>query len=149
VKLTLVFSMLLLVWTVSGLGTASATAAEFDATKMVGTWTFVSSERGGEKAGQDRLKSKVVLTKDVLTIKGEDGQFVMKYKLDTSQDPVSIEMTISESPFGAGATAKGIVDFKDNLLRICYDDQGGKAPEEFASPAGSVQRLIVLKRASE
>ena len=148
-KSIVICSMLMLVWSQSCLGAEAVEAKPFDATKMVGTWSFVLSERGGEKADQERLKSKVILTKDQLTIKGDDGQFVMKYKLDTSKTPVAIEMTITESPFGAGASAKGIVDFDKNHLRICYDDQGGKAPEAFESPAGSTHRFIVLKRDAE
>jgi uncharacterized protein (TIGR03067 family) len=133
----------------SVVASAALAADEFDAEKLVGTWSFVSSERGGEKAEKDRLQAKVVITKDTLTIKGDNGDFVMKYKLDVTKSPVTIDLTMTESPFGAGATAKGIIAVKEDQLRLCYDDQEGEAPKEFASKAGTSHRYLVMARVKE
>ncbi len=130
--------------------TTPAQAAEdaaFEAAKLVGTWAYVSAEKGGEKSGPERLKGKVVITEDKLTLKGDDGDFVMKYELDQSKTPVAIKLTIVESPFGEGATANGIIQLKDKQLKLCYGEMGEGAPKEFASPSGSKARLIVLKPA--
>src|SRR6516225_9044279 len=78
---------------------------KFDATKLVGTWTFVSGEKDGQKLDKDHLKNqKLVITKDAFTLKGE-ATFVMKYELDPKKKPIALKLTMTESPFGAGATA--------------------------------------------
>ena len=125
-------SLLALVWSsvvIWGFDPCSCGAAEFDAAKMVGTWTLVSSEKGGEKASQDRLQFKVVITKETLAMKGNDAEFVMKYTLDTEKSPVSIALTITESPFGSGASANGIIELAEDQLKICYDDENGACAE--------------------
>jgi hypothetical protein len=56
--------------------------SKFDVAKLVGTRTFVSGEKDGQKVDKDHLKDqKLVITKDAFTLKGE-ATFVMKYELD-------------------------------------------------------------------
>jgi len=128
---------------------AAASAEEkkdkFDAAKLVGKWEYVSGVKNGEKANADNLKEKVVIEKDKLTLEGP-MKFVMSYKLDTSKTPAVISLTITESPFGAGATAEGIIEMAGEELKFAYTPMG-KAPEKFESKEGSMVHYFVLKKA--
>src|SRR5437762_14001938 len=84
---------------------------KFDAAKLEGTWKFVSGVKNGEKLTADQLKNQTVtITKDKLTLKSPDATFVMKFELDTKKSPVGIKLEITESPFGPGAKAAGILE---------------------------------------
>jgi uncharacterized protein (TIGR03067 family) len=120
--------------------------AKFDAAKLVGDWNYVSGVKHGEKVDQDHLKNKVVITKDTLTLTG-DMKFVMKYELDAKKNPVGIKLEMTESPFGAGAKAVGIISLNGDELKLCYDPEGKKAPEKFVSTDDNKAHLFILKRA--
>jgi uncharacterized protein (TIGR03067 family) len=123
-----------------------AKEAKLDPAKLVGTWTYVSSEKNGEKVDAERLKGQtVILTKETLTLKSDEATFVMKYVLGLDKTPVTISLTMTESPFGAGATAEGILELNGDDLKICYSPTGGEAPKKFEAKEGDV-RLLVLKR---
>jgi uncharacterized protein (TIGR03067 family) len=120
--------------------------AAFDPAKLVGKWKYVSGEKGGTKVEDSHLKDQVTITKDTLTIKGE-ATFVMKYEVNAKKDPVTIKFTMTESPFGPGAVALGIIDLKGDDLKICYDAAEGKEfPKKFATKEGEKMHLFVLKR---
>jgi uncharacterized protein (TIGR03067 family) len=121
-------------------------AAKFDAAKLVGEWNYVTGTKNGEAANADNLKNKVIFTKDTVTLTGE-AKFVMSYTLDTTKTPVGIKLKMTESPFGAGAEAVGIIMFDGETLKMCYDPAGKKAPEKFEAGDGSKVHLFVLKRA--
>ena len=126
---------------------AEEPAAALDVEKLVGQWTFVSIERDGQKSPDERLKGKVIITKDTLTLKTNEGDFVMKHVVDPAKKPAAIALTITQSPFGgAGYSTKGIIELMGDQLRLCYAEIGEEAPKEFASPAGNTARFIVLKR---
>jgi uncharacterized protein (TIGR03067 family) len=123
-----------------------AKEAKFDAAKLVGTWLYVSGEKNGEKVDQEHFKdSKVTITKKTITLEGPNGKFVMDYKLDSKKNPVALSMTMTESPFGAGATAEGIVQLNGDDLKMCYAPMG-EAPKKFEAKQGSNHHLFVLKR---
>lgn len=121
--------------------------AKFDAAKLVGTWQYVSGAKNGQKVDEARLRDqKVAITKDTITLKGEAGTFVMKYELDPKKTPATVKLTMTESPFGAGATAEGIIGLNGDELRLCYAPMGGAAPKTFEAKEGSSHHLFVLKR---
>jgi len=119
---------------------------KFDAGKMVGTWTYVSGEKNGAKVDPETLKGGTVkITKETITLESPQGKFVIKYTLDTKNSPVSLAMEMTESPFGAGAMAKGIIDVKSDELKLCYATEGD-APKKFETKEGSSSHLFVLKK---
>ena len=123
-----------------------AEGGKLDAAKLVGTWKYVSGVTKGQKVDPERLKGQTVtITKETITLKGEET-FVMKYELGTGKEPVSIKMTITESPFGAGATASGIIALDGDELKLCYAPEGGEAPTKFEAKEGSGYHLFVLKK---
>jgi uncharacterized protein (TIGR03067 family) len=119
---------------------------KFDAGKMVGTWTYVSGEKNGTKVDPETLKGGTVkITKETITLESPQGKFVIKYTLDTKNSPVSLAMEMTESPFGAGAMAKGIIDVKGEELKLCYATEGD-APKKFETKEGSNSNLFLLKK---
>jgi uncharacterized protein (TIGR03067 family) len=118
---------------------------KFDAQKMVGTWNYVSVEKNGQKSDADK-EAKVTIAKDKITLEGSAGTFVLKYKLDTTKMPVTIDMEMTEG--AQGATAKGIIEVKGDELKLCYSTSD-EAPKKFESKEGSDHRLVILKRAAQ
>src|SRR5579884_29831 len=132
------------------IGSAIGAADEgnkFNANKLVGTWTYISSEKNGQKSDQDSLKEgKVIIAKDKITLEGSAGTFVLKYKLNTTKKPVTIDLEMTEGA-GQGSTAKGIIDVKGDELKLCYS-ASDEAPKKFEAKEGSDHRLVILKRAA-
>ena len=121
--------------------------SNLDGAKLTGTWSYVSGEKDGVKVDQENLKkATVVITKETLTLKGEMGDFVLKYKLDPKKTPCTIALEITEGPAGQGSKTTGIIELKDGELRICYSPMGEKIPTEFASKKDSGMHYFVLKR---
>jgi uncharacterized protein (TIGR03067 family) len=120
---------------------------KFDAAKLVGTWNYVSAVKDGKKMEAADLKGQTVtITKETFTLKSKDT-FVMKYVVDAKKKPIGIKFEITESPFGPGAKAEGIIELKGDELKICYAPLEGAAPKTFESKEGSRYHLFVLKRA--
>jgi len=120
---------------------------KLDPDKLVGTWNYVSGVKDGKKSDPDNLKKgTVVITKETITLKGEEGNFVIKYKLDTKKSPATVELEITEGPQGVGAKSTGIIALKGDELKLCYPAMGGDTPKEFASKEGSGLHFFVLKK---
>jgi uncharacterized protein (TIGR03067 family) len=120
---------------------------KFDAAKLVGTWKYVSGVKDGKKLDAADFKGQTVtITKETFTLKSKDT-FVMKYVVDAKNKLIGIKFEITESPFGAGAKAEGIIELKGDELKICYAPLGGGAPKTFESKEGSQYHLFVLKKA--
>jgi uncharacterized protein (TIGR03067 family) len=118
-----------------------------DPAKLVGTYTYVSGVRDGDKVAEDNLKKGTVeITKETITLKGDQGSFVIKYKLDAKKTPATLEMEITEGPQGVGAKSGGIIALKGEELKLCYAAMGGEAPKEFAAKKDSGHHYFVLKK---
>jgi len=127
--------------------------AKFDPQAVVGKWEYESGMKQGEEVGEDRLKGTITITEETITLEGEGtaGKFVMKYKLDGDKWPAKFEMEMTESPFGAGAKAKGLMEVKDETLSIAYimDEGDGDYPEKVESTKDNKAHLFVLKKKAE
>jgi uncharacterized protein (TIGR03067 family) len=120
---------------------------KLDPAKLIGTWTYVSGEKNGEKVPEANLKAgSVIIAKDKITLKGEMGDFILKYKLNPAKSPCTIAMEITEGPAGQGSMADGIIDVQGDHLKICYPAMGGATPTEFAAKKDSGLHYFVLKR---
>jgi uncharacterized protein (TIGR03067 family) len=121
--------------------------AKLDPAKLVGTYTYVSGVRDGKKVDDDNLKKGTVeITKDTITLKSDQGNFVIKYKLDAKKDPATLAMEITEGPAGQGAKAGGIIAQKGDEVKLCYNPMAEDPPKEFASKEGSGLHYFVLKK---
>ena len=119
---------------------------EKETKKFQGTWTFESSEAGGEKLPADQLKELVLTFEgDKHTVrKGDEVLQTGTQKLDLSKSPKAIDVTVTEGP-NKGAVMLGIYEIDGDTLKVCFDEEGKKRPTEFKSASGS-QTLVVHKR---
>ena len=121
--------------------------AKMDPEKLVGTWTFVSGVKNGQKLDAEGLKKQsVTITKETLTMKSEMGDFVFKYKLDSKKSPCQVDLEITEGPVGQGSKTTGIIELKGEELKLCYAAMGGETPKEFASKEDSGNNYFVMKK---
>ena len=123
------------------------TDIEKETKKFQGTWTIESSEAGGEKMSSDDLKGLTVTFEgDKHTVKkGDDVVQVGTQKLDPTQSPKTIDVTMSEGP-SKGSVMLGIYEFDGDTLKVCFDPKGKKRPTEFKTEAGSENFVNIHKR---
>jgi uncharacterized protein (TIGR03067 family) len=133
----------------AGAGTQADQKADLEkeAKKFQGAWTVESSETGGNKVPADDLKGLIVTFEgDKHTVKsGDEVVQVGTQKLDPSQSPKAIDVTMTEGP-NKGDVMLGIYEFDGDTLKVCFDPKGKKRPTEFKSPAGSENFVNIHKR---
>ena len=71
----------------------------------------------------------------------------MNYKLDTSKEPIEINMDIDSGP--AEGKAIGIIKMKKGKLVLCYDPQGESRPKKFETTEDNGCFMFVLEKAKE
>ena len=115
--------------------------------KFQGTWTFESSEMGGQKMPADELKT-AVLTFEGAKHTVKNGDKVIQtgtQTIDPAKSPKTIDVTITEGP-SKGTVMLGIYELDGDTLKVCFDFGGKTRPTEFKSPPGSQTFLNVHKR---
>ena len=120
---------------------------EKEVKKFQGTWTFESSEAGGQQLPASELKELVItFAGDIHTIKkGDQVVQVGAQKLDPSKSPKAIDVNMTEGP-NKGVVLLGIYEINGDTLKVCFDPQGKKRPTEFKSAPGSANFVNVHKR---
>jgi uncharacterized protein (TIGR03067 family) len=120
---------------------------EKEVKKFQGTWTFESSEAGGQQLPAGELKELVItFAGDKHTIKkGDQVVQVGAQKLDPSKSPKAIDVNMTEGP-NKGVFMLGIYEINGDTLKVCFDPQGKKRPTEFKSAPGSANFVNVHKR---
>ena len=118
--------------------------------KFQGTWTFASSESGGQKLPADQLKD-LTLTFDGAKHTVKNGAEVIQagtQTLDPAKSPKAIDVTLTDGPM-KGAVLLGIYEFDGDTLKVCFDLGGKERPTEFKSTAGSETFVNVHRRAKK
>jgi len=111
---------------------------------LLGTYVLVSGEKDGKAIPDERIRGgRVTFTKDriVGTDKDNKETYVATYKLYVSKTPYTIDM-VSVTP-AKGDKAAGLLEKKDDTVRIIYSVRGAPAPTEFKTKMD--QHLFVLK----
>ena len=62
------------------------------------------------------------------------------FSVDSTKEPKEIDMT------SGNGVSRGIYEFQNDQLRICYGKPGANRPKEFATKPNSDLKLLVLKR---
>jgi uncharacterized protein (TIGR03067 family) len=135
----------------AGLALAAGTAddpTKADADKLQGLWKVVSVESDGKKASEETVKSNRMTVKgDKIIWKEENKEEEASFKLDASQKPRALDLTIKAGD--KMELVKMIYDLRGDDLKLCGGRAGKDRPKEFASRTGSGLNLIVLKREKE
>lgn len=124
--------------------TTAAYAADFDAKKLEGTWTFKSGMKAGTKAADESLKGEVVIKGDMMKMPLGDMVFDIKLVVDGKKTPVEVDLEITKGPIGEGEKRKGILSLEGDELKICYPADGSSdRPTKFD---GEKNHLFVLTK---
>jgi uncharacterized protein (TIGR03067 family) len=121
-----------------------------DFQRSAGVWRLVSVTDNGFKAPEASLRGMTVtIAGNVYTIRTGDkvlerGTFV----LDSSQNPKSIDATITEGP-DKGKTSLGIYSLDDTWRKVCFAQPGKGRPTKLESTSGSNWALFVARRQSK
>ncbi len=113
-----------------------------EAPKLEGKYTLVGGKKSDKPIDDDAKKAEYTFTADKVTIKGKDTTFVMSYKIDPKTSPIEIDMEIVDGPeFSKGAKALGIIEVKDDVLKLAYSmdkdkDEKLKRPKNFDGKEG-------------
>jgi uncharacterized protein (TIGR03067 family) len=113
---------------------------------LEGTWTMIALEVEGQKVGEDRLGSELVIKdgKYIVTARGKSHETAIT--LDPTQKPKHIDMV-----FAAGENKdkphRGIYEIEGDTLRVCRSiDPEFSRPKEFATTPGTGLFMVVWKR---
>lgn len=121
-----------------------------DNSKLAGAYHIVSGERSGQPIPAERLRQiNVRISKDKFTTldQAEKEIYVATYTIDKSKTPWRISMTATVTPDKTqGVTAHGLIEQKEDNVRLIYALPGGAEPTSFKT--ADKQQLFVLKRAA-
>ena len=125
------------VWGAIAVANGDEKTAKLDPEKLLGKYVDIEGMKGGEKADPDRLKGQfVTVTKDIFKIEGDKPEqtFEFAYKLDTTKNPIEIDLEIQFPEDLKGNKASGIIAFDGKTLKLCYHATDDKdRPKKFES----------------
>jgi RNA polymerase sigma factor (sigma-70 family) len=118
-----------------------------DLQKLGGRWQAVALEHNGEKLSAEAVKHfRVAFLKGIIFFHSNNVDTTTGFKLDPSRKPKVIWLEHGGAD-GKAEMIRGIYALEDGRLRICVDNDEGKAtPTEFATKPGSGLTLMVLER---
>lgn len=117
-----------------------------DAKSVAGVWVIKHGEVAGDETAADRLPPRLTIEETEFVIPSGTGEnFVISYEIDNSSSPARIDMTIAAGP-APESSARGIIAFEGDQLRLCYDPSGSKRPEKFDSTAENGFYYFVMER---
>jgi len=117
--------------------------------QLVGAWKLVSGERGGKAMAKESTGGIFVFSKDTLTGKNRYGEELswMSYTLDTTQNPVAMNLTITKG--FAGESCEAIVEVRDGQLRLCYNLEKKGRPKTFETKEGENNRSMTFVKTGD
>ena len=124
---------------------ALAKSADGEKPKLDGQHQVVAGERNGKPVAEADFKGATFrFTADKIVGANKDGTefLAADYTLDASKTPCVIVMKLT-SGSDKGKELHGLIERKDNNIRIIYAAPGGEAPKEFKTKEG--QAMYTLK----
>ena len=113
-----------------------------------GTWKLISSEQNGQDEPEKVAKNpKLEIVGDQHTVTMGDAVRKGTHKLDTSQTPMTIDVSDTTGPF-ENMTLKGIFKLEDDVYTACFGAPDGERPTEFTTKDGQASFMHVWKRQS-
>ena len=124
--------------------------AKKDQEALQGAWKVVSSEVGGKDQMEEFKDHSLVFEGDTFALKkGDDVGLKGTFKLDPSEKPRAIDITITEGgqEGDKGKVLHGIYELGTGTLKWCTAGPGGTdRPKEFSTKEGVNHMLVTLKK---
>ena len=128
----------------------AADDAKKDKEALQGAWKVVSSEAGGKDQTEELKGHLLVFEGDTFALKkGDQVGLKGTFKLDPSQKPKAIDLTITEGgrEGDKGKVLHGIYERGKDALKWCTAEPGGTdRPREFSTTEGVNHMLVTLKK---
>jgi uncharacterized protein (TIGR03067 family) len=117
-----------------------------DLPRLQGVWQAVEMEQNGEKLSAEAVKKfRVLIRGNTITFDPDGNKREASFKLGHGNKPKTIFLKTDRE----GPLVRGIYAVTDKELKICFDNDEGKArPTEFATTPDSGLTLITLKRSA-
>jgi RNA polymerase sigma factor (sigma-70 family) len=120
--------------------------------RLRGTWVAVLAEEQDVRVPDEEIrreKLSLVITADEFIVKtaGQEARLHGTLKIDPTQQPSTMDWSVTGSKDGRAMEAKGIYELKGDTLKFCY---GKERPEAFRTDIGNApgysRRLYVFER---
>ena len=122
-------------------------AVQQELKKFEGTWVVTAFTIEGRQMTEAQLQTRLSFQfkgNKCISRQGKDSDSPgdeATFTIDPTKQPRTIDFTKAAGD-GKGKTLRGIYEWKDGKLRLCYDRGGEKHPREFSEKA----ILVVLER---
>ena len=124
--------------------------AKKDQEALQGAWKVVASEAGGKDQTEEFKDHLLVFEGDTFALKkGDEIGVKGTFKLDPSEKPRAIDVTITEDgrEGDKGKVLHGIYELDKGTLKWCTAEPGGTdRPKEFSTKEGINHMLVTLKK---
>jgi uncharacterized protein (TIGR03067 family) len=127
------------------LGAPTSAADDKDKPKLEGQHQVIAGERDGKAMDAETIKGVTFrFVGEKVTGATKDGKAFLTadYTLDSSKTPNVIVMKVTEGT-DKGKELRGLIERKDDTIRIIYAGAGGEAPTEFKTKQN--QAMYTLK----
>jgi uncharacterized protein (TIGR03067 family) len=107
---------------------------------------YLSVVIDGKEVPKDQLKDMLLVVKGNKGVvkKGKEVLFEGTSKVDMDKTPWTIDMKVTAGK-EKGKSYKGIMEFADGKLKVCWGKPDGDRPKKFSSTKGSGNVLEVLE----
>jgi uncharacterized protein (TIGR03067 family) len=120
-------------------------SAQERALQWEGHYRLLDGKVQGKPLDDAARKANYQIDAKAITIQGNGVKFVIHYRLDTSMEPIGIDMVITQGPEGTkGSKALGIVAFDGKQVKLAYT-MSDKRPMDFSGKEGMYFLLEKLK----
>ena len=124
--------------------------AKKDQEALQGAWKVISSEAGGKDQTEEFKDHLLVFEGATFALKkGDEVGLKGTFKLDPSEKPRAIDITITEGgqEGDKGKVLHGIYELDKGTLKWCTAEPGGTdRPKEFSTKEGINHMLVTLKK---
>ena len=119
--------------------------AKKDKAMLQGKWTVISVESNG-KAVEMWTDATRLVEGNAYTLTTKKGEsFKGTFTVDPSKTPAAIDFKPDGGQY-KGKTLRGIYEFHEDMLTICFAEPDKERPTEFSSKAGSGWTLAIQKK---